>query len=412
MSNITIRDYQTKLSDEAVTRLKKFGCCYLAMECRTGKTITALVTAEKLGAASVLFLTKLKAVPSVRRDYEALNPSYRLEVTNYESDHKTEGGYDLVILDEAHCLGAYPRSSKRTETVKSICGGLPVLYLSGTPTPESYSQIFHQLWVCSFSPFHEYKNFYKWARAGYVQVRQKRVNGYNLNDYSDADSEKIGGAIAHLMLSYSQEEAGFKCSIVERELICPMSDKTACLIRRLRRDKLVEIPEGIVLADTPAKLIGKLHQLSGGTVITENDEHIVIDDSKALRIRETFQGKKIAIFYVYQSERDLLCSVFPDWTESPEEFQQSENKTFVSQVRKAREGVRLDTAEAIVFYNLEYSFLSYEQGKNRIMSKERIDNAPVYFAISDCGIDGDILEAVRGKRDFTASYYVRKYGKF
>ena len=59
----------------------------------------------------------------------------------------------------------------------------------------------------------------------------------------------------------------------------------------------------------------------------------------------------------------------------------------------------------------EYSYLSYEQGKNRIMSKERKTPARICFAISDCGIDGDILEAVKGKKDFTASYYVHKHGK-
>lgn len=412
MNNFELRDYQNNLSDEAVKCLKDFGCCYLAMECRTGKTVTALAAASKYDATSVLFLTKLKAILSVRGDYEALNPSYRIEIANYESVHKLTGTYDFVILDEAHCLGAYPKPSKRTENVKNICTGLPVLYLSGTPTPESFSQIFHQLWVCSFSPFQEFKNFYTWARAGFVHVRQKKVNGYNLNDYSKADNEMINASIGHLILSYSQEDAGFNCNIDEHELICPMSAKTAYLMRRLKSTKIVELPEGVILADTPAKLIGKLHQLSGGTVIAEGDDHILVDASKALHISETFQGKKIALFYVYQSERDLLCNIFPNWTDSPEEFQQSDDKIFISQIRKAREGVRLDSADAIVFYNLEYSFLSYEQGKNRIVSKERDMAAPVYFAISDCGIDGDILEAVRGKKDFTASYYAKKYGKF
>lgn len=412
MNNITLRDYQEQISDEAAKRLKDFGCCYLAMECRTGKTITALAAASKFGASSVLFLTKIKACVSVQRDYEALNPSYHIDITNYESAHKLTGTYDFVILDEAHCLGAYPKPSKRTDMVKELCSGLPILYLSGTPTPESYSQIFHQLWVCSFSPFREFKTFYKWARAGYVNVRLKKVNGYSLNDYSMANSEMIKDAINHLMLSYTQEEAGFICNIEERELICSMSYETASLIHRLKRHRIAEFAGGTILGDTPVKLMGKLHQLSGGTVITEEGERLIIDDNKALRIRESFKGQKIAIFYVYQGERDLLCDIFPDWTESPEEFQQSNDKTFISQVRKAREGVRLDTADAIVFYNLEYSFLSYEQGKNRIMSKERDFPAPIYFAISDCGIDGDVLEAVRGKKDFTSSYYAKKYGKF
>lgn len=408
-----LRDYQHKISDEAVSRLREYGCCYLAMECRTGKTVTALSTAAKYGAKSVLFLTKLKAIPSVRGDYDALTPGYAIEIANYESAHKLSGMYDFVILDEAHCLGAYPKPSKRTQTVKGLCKGLPILYLSGTPSPESYSQLYHQLWVCERSPFSGYANFYRWARAGFVNVRQKKVNGYSLNDYSDANAMRIADALRHLFLTYSQEDAGFSCDIEEQVLPCTMSEETRSLITQLKRKKILEFPAGnVVLGDTPAKLMSKLHQLSGGTVIAEDDTHLIIDASKAECIRQTFSGMKIAIFYAYKSELELLCGVFPYWTDSPEEFQVSDDKVFISQVRRAREGVRLDSAEAIIFYNLEYAYLSYEQGKNRIMSKERTAPAPVYFAISDCGIDGDVLEAVRSKKDFTASYYAKKYGKF
>ena len=105
----------------------------------------------------------------------------------------------------------------------------------------------------------------------------------------------------------------------------------------------------------------------------------------------------------------MLHKVFPNWTESPEEFQASTDKTFICQVRRAREGVRLDTADALVFYNLEYSYLSYEQGRNRIASKERENPCKVYFLCSNCGIETDILDAVHNKSDFTLSWY-RKHG--
>ena len=110
---------------------------------------------------------------------------------------------------------------------------------------------------------------------------------------------------------------------------------------------------------------------------------------------------------MYQSEAELLQSVFPNWTDNPEEFQVSSNKVFISQVRRAREGVRLDTADALIFFNLEFSYLSYEQGRNRLVSKERTIPADVYFLCSDCGIESKILDAVHGKQDFTLSYYGR-----
>ena len=112
---VRLRDYQQRISDQAMDILKGSGLVYLAMECRTGKTITAMSVAQKYGAKSVLVVSKIKAIPSIKADYEALRPSFKLDVVNYESAKKAKGKYDLVILDEAHTLGAFPKPSKRTE---------------------------------------------------------------------------------------------------------------------------------------------------------------------------------------------------------------------------------------------------------------------------------------------------------
>lgn len=111
---------------------------------------------------------------------------------------------------------------------------------------------------------------------------------------------------------------------------------------------------------------------------------------------------------MYQTEAELLKKAFPNWTDTPEVFQQHSDLVFLGQVRSAREGVRLDTADALIFYNMEYSYLSYEQGRNRLSSKERTAPAQIYFICSDCGIESDILDAVHGKTDFTYSYYKSK----
>ena len=81
------------------------------MEVRTGKTITALSIADKYGAKNVLFLTKKKAVESgtIQNDYNLLAPSYSITITNNESLHKLTGAYDLLISDENHRNGSYPK---------------------------------------------------------------------------------------------------------------------------------------------------------------------------------------------------------------------------------------------------------------------------------------------------------------
>ena len=401
---IQLRDYQERISTSAAALLREKKICYLSMECRTGKSLTALAAAVKLGVKSVLFITKIKAKKSVEDDYRALHPNYELEVINYESVHKCVGKYDLVVCDEAHSLGAYPKPSQRAKAVKKVAKGKPVLYLSGTPSPESYSQLYHQFWICDYSPFAAYTTFYKWAND-FVIKRQRMVNGYMINDYSTADKHKIDELTADVFVSFSQEDAGFSTNIVEHTLTVPMKQETANYFHQLQKDKVISLNGRAVLGDTPAKLLSKLHQLSSGTVIAEDGTHLILDTSKAEYIRRMFAGKKVAIFYTYQSEFDLLKNAFPNWTESPEEFQASTDKVFISQVRKARDGVRLDSADALIFFSFEFSYLSYEQGRNRLVSKERKDAAEVYFLCGDFGIETEILNAVHGKQDFTLSYY-------
>ena len=66
-------------------------------------------------------LQRKKAISSIEHDFYLLKPPYYLEVINYESLHKIpQTNWDVVICDEAHSLGAFPRPNKRAKQVKEI----------------------------------------------------------------------------------------------------------------------------------------------------------------------------------------------------------------------------------------------------------------------------------------------------
>ncbi len=406
-----LRDYQTEISAKAANLLHTKKIAYLAMEVRTGKTITALETCRVYGARNVLFVTKKKAISSIKAD--ATNfPTLFVEVINYESVHKGQSDPDVIICDEAHCLGAFPKPSERTNELKKIAAGKPIIFLSGTPSPESYSQLYHQMYVSSFSPWNHYTNFYKWAND-YVIKKTKFVFNRQINDYSTARKEKIDNDIKPLFLTYTQQQAGFDVTIQEEVLTVPMP-KIMGYIDRLRKDLVLtdkKSGEPVVIADTAVKLMGKIQQLCGGTVLGENGKMYLIDHSKANFIKSHFIGKKIAIFYKFKAEFELLKAVFPTWTNSPDEFQTSTDKVYLGQFVSSREGVRLDTADALIFYNIDFSFLSYEQARNRIISKERTTPAVLYWMFAENGIESKIYEAVKNKQDYTTSYFQKDYGK-
>ncbi|MFO0478743.1 MAG: DEAD/DEAH box helicase family protein, partial [Bacteroidota bacterium] len=59
------RSYQTDIANRAADIVRRHGLVYLAMQVRTGKTATALLTAEALSQKSVLFVTKKKVIDGI-----------------------------------------------------------------------------------------------------------------------------------------------------------------------------------------------------------------------------------------------------------------------------------------------------------------------------------------------------------
>ncbi len=401
-----LRDYQKEISNEAAKLLQWMGIAYLSMEVRTGKTLTALDAAGSYGAKSVLFVTKKKAISSIEADITKLQPSFEIVVTNYEQLHNIIFSPDLVILDEAHCLGQYPIPSERTKLLRKICFGLPILYLSGTPTPESYSQLFHQLWVSSRSPWKEYTSFYSWAKD-YVNVKKKYLYNREINDYSEAIKDKVDNDTKHLFISYSQAEAGFDCPVIEEFVLLKMAPGTYWLADKLRKDKVFIGKNGEeILADTAVKLMSKLHQVYSGTVIAEDKIAITFDDTKAKYIANRWGNNKIAIFYKFTAEYAMLLFAFPGrLTSDPDEFNKSTNKIFACQIQSGREGINLSTAEYIIMYNIDFSALSYWQSRARMQVKDRTTPAIIYWVFSEGGIETKIYQAVSNKKDYTLSYF-------
>ena len=406
-----LRDYQLSIATDASKLLAVCNIAYLSMEVRTGKSLTALAAAAMFGAKDVVFVTKKKAIASIESDYAALNPAYKLTVINYEQLHNYEGNPDLVIIDEAHSLGQFPKPSERTKLLKSICEGNPIIFLSGTPTPESYSQLYHQFYVSSFSPFKEYKNFYAWAKE-FVTIKKRYFFNREINDYSHAKKEAVQNHTKHLFISYTQEEAGFKQKVEEEILLVRMRKSTYWLANKMIKDRVHIGSTGEeVLADTEVKLQNKLHQIYSGTVKSESGERIAFDNSKADFIREYFAGQKIAIFYKFIAEYAHILWAFGAnrITNSPEEFNASTDKIFVSQIQSGREGVNLSTADALVMFNIDFAAVSYLQARDRLQTKDRIKPAKVYWIFAENGIEQKIYNTVSKKLDYTISYFRKDY---
>ena len=404
---IQLRDYQKVNVKVALDVLKVNEFVYLAMEVRTGKTLTSLSIADNIGK-SVLFVTKKKAISSIQKDYDLLRPSFSLLVINYESLHKLpKDSWDVVILDEAHSMGAFPKPSKRAKQVKELIRKqkCKVILLSGTPSPESYSQMYHQVYGIPGNPFSEYKNFYRFC-DDHVNVTSRKINGFDIKDYSGGKKE-ILDIMKPYTIAYTQAEAGFESKIDEEILTVRMRPITYSLCSRLKKDQVIEGVDEVILADTGVKMMTKLHQMYSGTVKFESGNSKIIDTTKAEFIRDKFSNNKIGVFYKFKEELNALMEVFgDDLCTQLDHFDGGDYKVIALQIISGREGISLRNADFIVFYNIDFSATSYWQARDRMTTKDRKINK-VYWIFSEKGIERDIYKAVSQKKNYTLSHFKR-----
>jgi hypothetical protein len=408
-----LRDYQIKLSSDASEILERKKLVCLFMEVRTGKTTTALETCKKVNAKRVLFITKIKAFSSIENDYWDFGylGNFDLTIINRESLHKIETNvFDVVIIDEVHGYTSYPKPSKYYKDVKSRFGDIPMIMLSGTPTPESYSQYYHLFTLSNHSPFKEYTNFYKWAND-YVDIKLKYLGYAQVKDYSNARKNDFWHHIRYYILTFTQEQAGFTTEVKENVLKVKMKPITYSITEKLIKDLVVtsSVSGKQIIADTGVKLQQKVHQLFSGTIKYEDGSTQVIDDTKAQFIKEKFKDKKIAIFYNFVAELNMLSQVFgaENLTSNLDEFNTTD-KNIALQIVSGREGISLAKADYLIFLNLQFSAVSYFQAKDRLTTMDRKSN-DIYWIFAENGIEEKIYKSVMNKKDYTNETFKRDF---
>ena len=397
-----LRDYQIKNANECTDILNEYGLVYLQHTQRTGKTLTALQIAKKINAKAVLFITKKKAIDSILNDYSDFNFNYKLDVINYESLHKNVNKYDLTILDEAHSIGAFPKPSQRTKLIREKFFNTKIVFLSGTPASESYSQWYHQFWVSSKSPFKNYVNFYKWAKEYTIPSLIYTAYGQS-NDYSKAIVDKIDEQIKNVVHKFTQEDAGFKNVINKHIHYVEMKPVTYSLINKLKKDNIVIGKNENIIADSGVKLMSKQHQLGSGTIIFESGNVGIIDNSKAEYIKNNFIGK-LAIFYYFKEELNMLLDTFKESaTTDLNEFNNTD-KHFIGQQYSSAMGVNLSKADKLIYLNFGFSGTNFIQSLDRLTIKERL-TTDVHFILGKNTIDYNILKVIEQKKNFTLKQY-------
>lgn len=326
--------------------------------------------------------------------------------------------YDIEVEDNHNYLAngvlahncSYPKPSKYHKDVKERFGNIPMIMLSGTPTPESYSQYYHLFTLSNHSPFNKFANFYKWANE-YVDIKLKYLGYAQVKDYSNARKKDFWHHIRYHILTFTQADAGFTTEVKENVLKVKMKPITYKITEALKKNNIFKGNNDLIIADTGVKLMSKLHQIYSGTCILESGKSQIIDNSKAVFIKDYFKNNKIAIFYKFQEELVLLKDTFKESLCFDLDTFNNSNKNIALQIVSGREGISLKEADYLVYFNIDYSAVSYWQSRDRLTTIDRKENN-IYWIFSEYGIEEHIYKSVMNKKNYTLSIFKKDFNGF
>jgi hypothetical protein len=121
-----------------------------------------------------------------------------------------------------------------------------------------------------------------------------------------------------------------------------------------------------------------------------------------------FKDKKIAIFYNFVQELQMLKDVIgQNLTTDLQEFNTTD-KWIALQIVSGREGISLAKADCLVMLNIQFSAVSYWQSRDRLTTKERKEN-DVFWIMANKGIEANIYKRVMNKTDYTNSHFKKDF---
>jgi hypothetical protein len=373
--------HQLELADAAYAVLQQYGLAYLATEERTGKTLSALLVAEKASVTNILIVTKKRALPGWQETVAAAKLSKHYTVTNYHNVHKLTNTFDFIILDEAHnYLGTYPKPSKIWLELRKLTKAKPILYLSATPYAQGPVLLYGQFALSSWSPWVRYTSFYEWHKS-YGVAKSMWVNSREIKLYSAVRDDEVLATCKHLFITKTRKALGFTHEPEDVIHWVELSESTKALYNTLVTDRCAVIQERELICDTVIKRRTSLHMLEGG-VAKIGEHYLQLDNTEKIDyIKANFgDSESVVIMYNYIAEGIKLNEHF--------------KKATILQATSYAEGIDLSHKDHLVVYSQDFSAARHTQRRARQANLNRTTPIKVHFLLTQGGVSEQVYTAV------------------
>ena len=332
--------------------------------------------------------------------------------------------FDMVIVDELSSFKS--TKAKRWKAIKKLIQTVPyVIGLTGTPAPNSYLDLWPQIYLLDGGARlgrtvsdYRYRYFKPGAHKGHVVYEWIMRLGAQ-----DAINRKL----KDLCLSMSAEDWLDLPDTIYNTIPVSMDAAAEKRYKRFERTKVMALlqeatgfreldvrnPEQLaqmtsaIRGDTAAAIAGKLLQMAGGAVYDDDGQVVPIHEAKLdalAELLEANEGENVLCFYNYQHEKQRILERFPQAVAfsgtEVEAWNDGRIPLLLCHPASTGHGLNLQSGGHItVWYGLNWSLELYQQANARLSRPGQTHSVVIHHLVCRGTIDERVMAALQKKNE-------------
>lgn len=222
--------------------------------------------------------------------------------------------WDTVVFDEITKFKNH--RAKRSRVARKMTANCARRWgLTGTPAPNGYEDLFGQILLLDQGA--AFGHAYTAYRDRYFKPEGFSGFKYVL---AEGSAERIEERIRPIVLRMSAEDYLDLPPLVDDVRRLHMDDKTKAAYKKLKKEMLLELPEGAITAANAAAVYSKLAQMANGAVYLEETpgqprRNVKLHDLKLDALEsliEELGGQQVLVAYEFQHDLERIRERFGD----------------------------------------------------------------------------------------------------
>ena len=311
--------------------------------------------------------------------------------------------FDMVVVDELSSFKNY--QSKR---FKALMKARPkvkrVVGLTGTPSSNGLMDLFAEFKLLDMGV--RLGRFIGQYRTAYFSPDKR--NGQIVYSYKPLPNaeQQIYDKISDITISMKSTDHLKMPELISTQLEVELSETEKKKYEELKKDLILQLPDGEITAANAASLTGKLSQMANGAVYSDNESVLEIHQRKldALEdIIESANGKPVLVAYWFRHDLERIRKRFDvreiKTAKDIADWNNGSIPVAVIHPASAGHGLNLQSGgSALVWFGITWSLELYQQTNARLWRQgQSAETVVITHIITKGTIDERIIKALEKK---------------